>query len=73
MCVARYLEIDELAGVVGKVACEKLAKAESESEEREALRGCFSALMNSSEESVASALEQFQQRIPSLSLSFSFF
>lgn len=60
-------EIDELAAVVGKAACEALVKAESESEEALALRGCFSALMNSSEESIASALKQFELRIPSLS------
>lgn len=60
-------EIDELAVVVGKVACEELAKAKSESEEIQALRGCFSALMNSSEESIASALKRFEERIPSLS------
>jgi hypothetical protein len=33
----------------------------------QALRECFSALMNSSEESIASALQQFEKRIPSLS------
>ena len=61
------LEIDELAAVVGKAACEALVKAESGSEEMQALRECFSALMNRSEESIASALEQFEKRIPSLS------
>lgn len=61
------LEIDELAAVVGKAACEALVKAESDSGEMQALRECFSALMNSSEESIASALQQFEKRIPSLS------
>lgn len=60
-------EIDELAAVVGKSACEALVKAESDSGEMQALRECFSALMNTSEESIASALKQFEQRIPSLS------
>nr|CAG4640090.1 EOG090X07LH [Daphnia pulex]SVE84919.1 EOG090X07LH [Daphnia pulex] len=60
-------EIDELAAVVGKAACEALVKAESDSGEMQALRECFSALMNSSEESIASALQQFEKRIPSLS------
>nr|SVE73605.1 EOG090X07LH [Daphnia atkinsoni] len=60
-------EIDELAAVVGKSACEALVKAESDSDEIRALRECFSALMNTSEESIASALKQFEQRIPSLS------
>ena len=52
---------------MGKAACEALVKAESGSEEMQALRECFSALMNRSEESIASALEQFEKRIPSLS------
>lgn len=53
--------------MVGKSACEALVKAESDSGEMQALRECFSALMNTSEESIASALKQFEQRIPSLS------
>nr|SVE75804.1 EOG090X07LH [Daphnia hispanica] len=60
-------EINELAAVVGNSACEALVKAESDSEEMQALRECFSALMNTSEESIASALKQFEQRIPSFS------
>nr|CAG4641763.1 EOG090X07LH [Eurycercus lamellatus] len=60
-------EIDELAGVVGTKACEELVGAVSTDQEIQALRKCYSTLMNSSEELIASALEQFQLRIPSLS------
>lgn len=64
----RLVEIDELAGIVGTGACEELDKAaESGEQEALALRNCFAALMNSSEESIASALKRFEDRIPSLS------
>lgn len=61
-------EIHELAGIMGAAACEDLANAaQSGQHEALALRNCFTALMNSSDESVASALKDFEQRIPSLS------
>nr|CAG4643265.1 EOG090X07LH [Ilyocryptus agilis] len=60
-------EIHELAGVVGIESCEKLTSAKTAEEELEALRKCFTALMKSSDESIACSLKQFQQRIPTLS------
>nr|CAG4636240.1 EOG090X07LH [Eubosmina coregoni]SVE69848.1 EOG090X07LH [Eubosmina coregoni] len=62
-------EIDELASVVGKDACDQLAAVAADDvvSGSAALRKCFSALMNSSDESIAGSLERFQQRIPSLS------
>ena len=67
-CCYLLLDIDELAGVVGNEACEELAGAKSPDEEKRALRKCFTALMNSTEESIATSLERFQLRIPLLSL-----
>nr|CAG4634834.1 EOG090X07LH [Alona affinis] len=62
-----FREIDELASLVGNEACEELAGAESDEAERRALRKCFSAMMNSSDQSIASSLQRFSLRIPSLS------
>ena len=62
-------EIDELAGVVGKDACDQLAAATTDDivSSSAALRKCFSALMSSSQESISGSLQRFLQRIPSLS------
>ena len=70
MCKTK--EIDELASVVGKDACDQLAAVAADDvvSGSAALRKCFSALMNSSDESIAGSLERFQQRIPSLSWVF---
>ena len=60
---------------MGKDACDQLAAATTDDivSSSAALRKCFSALMNSSQESISGSLQRFLQRIPSLgwvSLSF---
>ena len=54
---------------MGKDACDQLAAATTDDivSSSAALRKCFSALMNSSQESISGSLQRFLQRIPSLS------
>jgi len=59
-------EIEELASIFGRDSCELLAKAKSQSEEEQALKSCFSSLMRSPDDQIASALQRFEQRIRSL-------
>ena len=56
----------ELASIIGKDSHEKLTNAKTNLEEIQALKQCYSSLMNSGEETVAIALKQYEQRLCSL-------
>jgi len=59
-------EVKELASIIGKDSHEKLTNAKTNLEEIQALKQCYSSLMNSGEETVAIALKQYEQRLCSL-------
>jgi len=56
-------EVEELAEIIGKDLVNQLLNAETDLDEIQALQRCYSSLMKSSERSVASALEQYEQRL----------
>jgi hypothetical protein len=58
-------EIEELAAIIGQESCELLSNVKSEEDEKVALKACFSSLMKSSDDQVASSLKQYEQRITS--------
>jgi len=55
--------VEELAEIIGKDLVNQLLNAETDLDEIQALQRCYSSLMKSSERSVASALEQYEQRL----------
>ncbi len=59
-------EIEELAAIIGQESCELLSNVKSEQDEKTALKACFSSLMKSPDDQVASSLKQYEQRITSL-------
>jgi len=58
-------EVNELTEVIGQDVVDQLMKAETSLDEVQGLQKCYSSLMNSSEKSVSSALEQYEQRLRS--------
>ena len=65
-------EIEELAAIIGQESCELLSNVKSEEDEKVALKACFSSLMKSPDDQVASSLKQYEQRITSFG-NFRFF
>jgi len=57
--------VNELTEVIGQDVVDQLMKAETSLDEVQGLQKCYSSLMNSSEKSVSSALEQYEQRLRS--------